>query len=146
MIRVTSNSPKQKVGATVRGQTSKAAVQKQARSRSCRSVVKTTAGSGAALTARTNFLDGPSVYAFYRMRNRSSAAASRLTPGKEDSLESSDALDLKFTTYFSPRGSWPGADASSIPPAAADRETTTPFGPCVPHFPLICCFMLDQVG
>ena len=58
---VTSKSPKLNVGSTVRGENSNAVVQNRVISWSWRSVVTTTAGSGAALTARTNFFEGSSV-------------------------------------------------------------------------------------
>lgn len=66
-------------------------------------------------------------------------------PGIDDNLDCTAILDLKFTTCFSFRGSFPGAAALTTPPASADAEATTPFGPCLQHSSLMC-FVLHQVG
>ena len=134
MMMVTSKSPKLNVRSIVRGENSNMFVQNRARSWSWRSVDTTTAGSGAALTARTNFFEGSSVNAFCIIIKRSSAAMSRLTPGGQfDSLCSVDTLDLKFVTCFSSRGSCSGADACSTPPTRADNVATTLLGPSMAH-------------
>ena len=119
---------------------------KQIRSLSCESEATTTAGSGAAFTAGTNFFEGSSVKACCITIKRLLAAASRLT-ATGNFLESMIFFPLEFDICFSSLGRSPGADALIIPPKACDIDETMCFGPSlVVHFSFIFNFVLDQVG